>query len=403
MKITNVRIRELEGTMEYPGTFWEERLRMPIDIYPEFKMRGVEIMAREQVMLKEGLYKVKSQFLQIDTDKGISGIAGPMFFKSSAFYIDTQLKPYLMGKNPMNTELIWDQMYRGAIHGRKGEYMAAISYIDIALWDIKGKVLGQPVYKLLGGPVQEKIPVYASCLCWSIEPEKVKERVSGLVREGYTGCKWFVREGPQDGPNGIQKNIELVKAVREAGGPDMKIMIDAWNSWDVPYTLKMAELLGEYEPYWFEEPVLPDMVESLARLRLMCPVPIAGAEHEYTRWGAKTLMDMGALDIYQFDVTWAGGISELMKICTLASAYDVQVIPHGVSVQATIQVSFTQNTVIIPMMEYLVAPQESLQHFLLNKVKPVNGFITPLNVPGVGLDLDGSKIELERDISWNLA
>jgi L-alanine-DL-glutamate epimerase-like enolase superfamily enzyme len=193
----------------------------------------------------------------------------------------------------------------------------------------------------------------------------------------------------------------LVKAVREAGGPDMKIMIDAWNSWDVPYTLKMGELLRDYEPYWFEEPVLPDMMGSSARLRSICPVHIAGAEHEYTRWGAKTLMDMGALDIYQFDVTWAGGISELMKICTLASAYDVQVIPHGVSVQATIQVSFAQNSVIIPMAEYLIGPQERSQHFLLNKVKPVNGFITPLNVPGVGLDIDESKIETERDISWS--
>jgi L-alanine-DL-glutamate epimerase-like enolase superfamily enzyme len=400
MKITNVRIRQLEGTMKYPGTFWEERLRMPNDIYPNFKKRGVEMMAQDPILLRDGLYKVKGQFLQIDTDEGVSGMAGPMFFKSTAFYICTQLRPFLIGQDPMATELLWDQMYRNAIHGRKGENMAAISYIDIALWDIKGKWLGQPVYKLLGGPVQEKIPAYASCLCYSIEPEEVRRRVKDLLQQGYTGCKWFVREGPQDGPDGVRKNIELVKTIREAGGQDMKIMIDAWNSWDVSFTMKMAELLSDYNPYWFEEPVMPDMVESSARLRSMCTVPIAGGEHEYTRWGAKMLMDAGALDIYQFDTTWAGGISELVKICTLASAYDVQVIPHGVSMQATEQVCFSQNAVIVPMMEYLIAEQERFQHFLKHQVKPIDGFIIPPDVAGVGIELNEDRIESEKDIDW---
>jgi len=97
----------------------------------------------------------------------------------------------------------------------------------------------------------------------------------------------------------MRKNVEIIKTVREAGGPDMKIMIDAWNSWDIPYTLKMAELLLPYDPYWIEEPVMPDMIESIARLRAMSPVTITGGEHEYTCWGAKQLMDLGAVDIYQ--------------------------------------------------------------------------------------------------------
>ena len=195
MKITDVRVRELQGTMEYPGAFWEERLRMPNDIYPDFKKQGAELMSREPAMIEEGLYRIKSRFLQIDTDEGVSGIAGPLFFRSAGFYIDTQLKQLLIGEDPMAIERLWDRMYRSAIHGRKGENMAAISYVDIALWDIKGKWLGQPVYKLLGGPVQEKIPAYASCLCCSIEPKKVRERVKGLVKQGYTASKWFVSEG----------------------------------------------------------------------------------------------------------------------------------------------------------------------------------------------------------------
>ena len=398
MKITNVRLRKLEGTLEYPGTFWEERLRRPTDIYPRFKAQD-DLLIGWPIPLGDDRYKVISTFVQIDTEEGVSGI-GFVASDAASFYIDTQLKSLLAGQDPMAIELLWDQMYRNAIHGRKGDNMMAISSIDIALWDLKGKLLGQPVYRLLGGPVRDKIPAYASALCYSIEPERAKERVREFVRQGYTATKWFVREGPSDGPEGVRKNVELVKALREAAGEDMEIMIDCWSSWDVPYTLKMADLLSEYRPFWFEEPVLADLPESYAYLRALCPIRITGAEHEYTRWGCKLLMDMEALDIYQTDPFWAGGIREVNKICTLASAYDVQVIPPGHVAAVNAQISFAQNSVVTPMMEYLIVPQEVQQFFLKNPVKPVDGFITPPTAPGVGLDLDESKIESERDIKW---
>jgi len=400
MKITDVRLRQLEGTLKYPGTFWEERLRMPADIYPRFKARGAEVLVRWPIPLEGDRYKVTGIFVQIETDEGVIGLAGPINYGASPLYIDTQLKPILLGQDPMAIELLWDQMYRNAIHGRKGDNMHAISYIDIALWDLKGKFLGQPVYKLLGGPVQDKIPAYASALGYSLEPEKVKERVREFVRQGYRGTKWFVREGPPDGPEGVRKNVELMRTLREAAGEDMKIMLDCWNSWDVPYTLKMAELLAEYRPFRFEEAVLPDLPQSYARLRASCPVTIAGGEHEYTRWGCKMLMDMGAMDIYQMDPVWAGGISEVSKICTLASAYDVQVIPHGSLVPVNAQVSFAQNSAVVPMMEHLVVLDKVLQFFFKSPLRPVNGFVTPPEAPGVGIELDESKIESERDISW---
>jgi len=400
MKITNVRVRQLEGTMKYPGTLsYEERIRRPIDIYPRFKAQGAGVLGGP-IPLGDGRYKVTGTFVQIETDEGVTGI-GPGGYGATGFYIDTQLKPLLIGQDPMTIELLWDQMYRNAIHGRKGENMFAISSIDIALWDIKGKLLGQPVYKLLGGPVQDKIPAYASALGYSLEPERVKEQVREFARQGYRASKWFVREGPTDGPEGVRKNIELMRALREAAGEDMEIMLDCWSSWDVPYTLKMADLLNEYHPLWFEEPVLADLPQSYAHLHALCPISIAGAEHEYTRWGCKLLMDMEALDVYQVDPVWAGGISEVNKICTLASAYDVQVIPHGSSVPVNAQVSFAQSPVVTPMMEYLVLLNETLQFFLKNPVKPVDGFITPPTAPGVGLELDESKIESEQDINWS--
>jgi len=319
--------------MEYRGTLWEERLRRPTDIYPKFKAMGAKSFGAERI--GNDKYKVINTIVQIETDEGVTG-TGPITGEAVPFYINNQIKPLLIGEDPMAIELLWDQMYRNAIHGRKGDNMMAISSVDIALWDLKGKALGQPVYKLLGGPCQDKIPAYISALGYSIEPEKAKERVKEFVRQGYTGTKWFLREGPSDGPEGIRKNVELMKALREAAGKDMKIMIDCWSSWDVPYTMKMAELLAKYEPFWFEEPVLADLPQSYARLRAECPVTITGAEHEYTRWGVKMLMDMEAMDIYQVDPAWGGGISELNKVCTLASAYGVQVIPHGGWVPANI-------------------------------------------------------------------
>jgi L-rhamnonate dehydratase len=400
MKITNVRLRKLEGIMSYPGTFFQERRRNPTDIYSKFKAKSAETVSGAG-SLGEDRYRIVQTFVQIDTDEGVSGIAGPIIGGNApSFYIDTQLRPLLIGEDPLAHELLWDQMYRNAVNGRKGDNMVAISYIDIALWDIKGKWLGQPVYRLLGGPVQDKIPAYASASGCSLDPEKVKERVRSFAKQGYCGTKWFVREGPTDGPEGMHKNNELVKAIREAAGPDMEIMIDAWNSWDIPYTLKMAESLQEYRLSWIEEPVLPDLPQSYARLREKCPVAIAGGEHECTRWGAKLLMDMGAMDIYQPDPVWAGGISEVNKICILASAYDVKAILHGCLVPVSAQISFAHNAVVTPMMEYLVVRNEATQLFYKSPLKPVNGFITPPTAPGCGLDIDEGKIVSEKEIRW---
>ena len=401
MKITDVRIREVTGTAEYTDDLWQERQRSPMDIYPEAKARTGRELYKAWNFIGEGdSHEVKGVFVEIDTDDGITGIAGPINWTIPCVYIEAQLKPLLLGKDPFATELIWDQMYRSAAHGKKGFHMHAISYVDIALWDIKGKALNMPVCKLLGGPVQQKIPAYASTVGFSLDLEKVYEKVKQFRADGYTATKWFVSEGPTDGPEGERKNVALMKTIREAGGPDMKIMLDAWSSWDVPYTLKMARLMEAYEPHWFEEPVLTDLPKSYARLRRECSVKISGGEHEFTRWGAKAMMDNECCDIYQMDTVWAGGISELMKIYTLASTYDVPVIPHGCSTHINAHVSFAHNATLAPMMEDLIPFRQMTQHFLANPLIPVNGYFTPPEAPGIGIDLDESKIESERTLSW---
>ena len=398
MKITNIRIRQIQGVMTYPGTLMEERQRYPWDIYPEYKDKGVP--QDWGTPLGNDRYRVTHYWVQVDTDEGVSGVYGPAYSAGSRFFIDTQIKPLLLGKDPLATEYLWDLMYRNAIHGRKGDNMIAISQVDIALWDLKGKWLGQPVYRLLGGPTRDRIPAYASAVGYSLDPEKVRMRVKEYTGQGYTGMKWFFREGPGDGVKGIKKNIELMKTLREAAGHDVEIMVDVWNSWDVPYTLKMAELFYEYEPSWIEEPVMPDLIDSYVYLRQKSPIPIAGGEHEYTRWGCKTLMDAGAMDIYQVDPTWGGGITEFMKICALATSYDVPIIPHGGVVPVCANISFALNLETTPWIEYQNVLNESKQFFYKDALKPVNGFISPPTKPGIGLDIDQNKVESEKDVSF---
>lgn len=397
MKIAEVHLFQVQGTLEYEGTFWEERLVRPIDLYPEHRGEGPW---GYPASITEGRYRVRSIFLEIETDEGLTGLSGPIS-EVPAFLIDRALKPLLVGQDPLAVEFIWDKLYRQAVHGRKGEMMMAISAVDCALWDLRGRWAGAPVCRLLGGPTRDRIPVYASALGYSLEPERVHQRAQEFIQQGYRATKWFFRHSPASGGEGIRRNVELARTLREAVGDEVDIMLDAWMSWDVPYTLHMAQRLAEYRPRWIEEPVLPDKLESYVRIRAASPVPIAGGEHEYTRWGIHALLEAGAVDVLQPDVYWAGGITEMMKICALASAYDIPVIPHGHSVPATAHLIAAQSPALCPILEYLIKWNQVHQFFLKHPVQPEGGFVSLLERPGLGLELDEGKIEDRREVSWS--
>jgi len=379
--------------MAFAGTFWEERLVRPVDIYPEHKVEGAHWLPEA----REGLYTIRAQFCEIETDEGVSGLGGPTT-REQAYIIQHQFAPLLIGHDPLATERIWDRLYRSAVHGRKGVTMMALSVVDCALWDLKGKWAGAPVYRLLGGPTRETIPAYASALGYSLEPDLVRERAQEIVKQGYRATKWFFRHGPTDGVDGIVRNVELARTLRESVGPDVDIMLDCWMSWDVPYTIEMARRLEEYHPRWIEEPVLPDKIEQYAEIRRSVHIPIAGGEHEYTRWGLKALMDARAVDVLQPDIYWAGGISEVWKICALASAYDLPVIPHGHSVPATVHVLAAQPVTTCPLLEYLIKWNEIHQFFLKYPIKPAGGVVRLPTRPGVGMELDKAKIREQREL-----
>jgi L-rhamnonate dehydratase len=396
MNIANVRLRHVSGTLEFPGEFWEERLIRPVDVYPRFRAEGAGWLPK----IADGRYRVETVFVELETDDGAIGIGGPIT-REQALIIDTELRPFLMGLDAMAHEVVWDTLYRAAVHGRKGSTMMAISAIDCAIWDLKGRVLGQPVYKLLGGPSRSEIPAYASALGYSIEPGRAAERAREFVKQGYRATKWFFRDGPADGREGMVRNAQLVSALRGAVGDDVDIMLDCWMSWDVPYTVAMAERLEDYEPRWLEEPVLPDKIQSYAEIRRQVRIPISGGEHEYTRWGLKQLMDAEAVDVLQPDIYWAGGITEMLKILALASCYDLPVIPHGHSTPASAHLIASQPANLCPLLEYLVKWNTIHQFFLKTPLMPRNGVVTLPETPGLGMDLDESKIEDQRLLHWN--
>lgn len=388
MKIADVRVLRLTGMMEHDGPFWEERLIRPIDIYPEHKHEAREGMLPS----RDSELKIEACFLEIEADSGVVGIGGPMPEEQGRIILQS-FRPLLLDQDPLAIERIWDRCYRHAVHGRKGVEMMALSVVDCALWDLKGLHFDVPVCTLLGGPVRTEIPAYASALGFSLEPDRVRERAAWMVEQGYRATKWFFRDGPVDGREGQRRNERLVRTLRETVGSEIDIMLDCWMSWDVPYTIHMARRLVEYAPRWLEEPVMPDKIAQYAEIRSQVDIPISGGEHEYTRWGLKQLMDARACDVLQPDIYWAGGISEMMKICALASAYDLPVIPHGHSTPASAHLIAAWPVTTCPLLEYLIKWNEIHQFFLRNPLKPQGGIVTVPSTPGMGMELDLDRSE----------
>ncbi len=393
-KIVDVRAFQLTGAMEHPGEFWEDRLVRPTDIYEPYRQGGPRVLPRTA----EGQYLIESTFLEIEADDGAVGRAGPIGSGMAQSILQT-FGGLLRDEDPLATQRIWDLMHRSAVHGRKGNTMMAISAIDCALWDLKGSALGQPAYRLMGGPTRDSIPAYASTLGFSVEPDLVAKRAREFAEAGYTAQKWFFKRGPADGRWGMEQNELLVRTIREAAGDDTEIMLDAWMSWNPDYTIAMAKRLEQYRPRWIEEPVLPDRIASHARIRRNSPVPISTGEHEYTRWGIQLLIDAEACDVLQPDTYWAGGLSELEKICTLASVADIPVIPHGHSVSANIQLQASQPPNVCPLAEDLIKWNQIHEFFLADPVRRENGQLLVPDTPGVGMAIDESRVEERMEIT----
>lgn len=386
MKITDVSLFQVSGYWTGADFPPGDRQARPLDVYPEFNQPAPPGPQYGEVR------EIKAIYVELLTDEGISGIFGPIQ-EAQAFVIQKSLRPFLLGRDPLANEILLDQMIRLDRHGRSGLFMTGVSPIDCALWDLKGKAWGQPVWRLLGGPTRESVPAYASMLGFSVEPEAAAQVAKDYKEKGFTAQKWFFRYGPGDGEAGKTKNLAMARAVREAVGPDYELMFDAFMGWDISYAVKMVQALAPSNPIWLEEPIPPERVGGLRKIRQASMVPVATGEHVYTRWQVKELLVNEAVDVLQTDPDWTGGITELVKICTLASAFEVPVVAHGHSILAALHVAGAQPPTTVPRVEYLIRHQESKQFFHKPIYQPEAGSMKLPELPGLGLVLDESRID----------
>ncbi|MFN8441790.1 MAG: enolase C-terminal domain-like protein [Caldilineaceae bacterium] len=390
MKISDVSILRLAGTFTSPPFPPGDRQAQQLDIYPEFNARNPASGV--------GSSRIEALYVEVQTDEGLRGWGADSGVQ--AFPIVKTLRPFLPGRDPLATELLYDQMIRLDRHGRSGYFMTAVSAVDCALWDLKGKAWGQPVYRLLGGPTRSAVPAYASMLSFSVDPEAAAQTAKEYRGLGYTAQKWFFRYGPGDGAVGLEKNLALAYAVREAVGGNYKLMFDAFMGWDATYAAEMLRKLEPIQPVWMEEPIPPEHVGSFQKLRQNTKVPLATGEHIYTRWQTKELLVNQAVDFLQNDPDWTGGITELSKVCALASAFDVPVVAHGHSLLPALHVAGAQSPGTVPFVEFLIRHQPAKQHFQTHFLQPENGSVTLPSGPGLGFVLDEAKIEERAELRY---
>jgi L-alanine-DL-glutamate epimerase-like enolase superfamily enzyme len=391
MQIIDIRFFRLRGHYAGPAFPPGNRQAKQLDIYPEFNTDG-------DTGPTVGA-PINALYAEIVTDAGVSGLFGPIQ-EWQAFHVSHTLRPFLIGRDPLATELLHDQMIRMDRHGRSGMFMTAVSVVNNALWDLKGKVYGQPIYRLLGGPTRAAVPAYVSMLGYSTQPKDVTALAQEYKAQGYTAQKWFFRYGPADGAAGIEQNLAMAQAARDAVGPHYQLMFDAFMGWDLNYAMTMAKELEGLRPTWLEEPFPPERVGEFRRLRAATTVPIATGEHVYTRWQTKELLVNEAVDVLQNDPDWAGGITEQVKLCALTSSFEVPLIAHGHSLLAALHVAGAQSPAAVPRVEYLVRAQETKQYFHRVIYRPEKGDVTLPTLPGLGIELDDAKIEAREPVTY---
>lgn len=334
---------------------------------------------------------------EIETDDGVIGLGNAALAPQIAKQIiDLYLAPLLIGEDPFDTEYLWQKMYRRTMAwGRKGIGMVAISAVDIALWDLMGKATVKPVFKLLGGRTKERIPVYASKL-YSQPLDLFAKEAQSYLDQGFTMMKMRFGWGPKDGPEGVTKNIELVRTLREVVGDEVEIMCEAYMGWNLEYSKRIIPKLRPFNLRWLEEPVIPDDIAGYAELNRDSGIPISGGEHEFTLFGFKQLLDAGAVSVIQYDNNRVGGFTAAQKINALAEAYQVPVIPHAGQMH---NYHLTMSNLNCPISEFFPVHDVEIGNELFYYIfkgdpAPVEGMIDlDDDTPGLGLEIAEESLD----------
>lgn len=330
--------------------------------------------------------------VEVELASGETGVGNAALAPRLAIQVVTRhLAPLVLGRRSADRETLWQRMYRTIVpFGRSGVGMAALSAVDIALWDAEARHLGVPVYDLLGGLKAARTQVYASQLYPTHDLEALAAEAKSYVEAGFGAVKQRFLYGPKDGRSGVRRNVELVRVVREAIGFDVDLAADAYMGWDREYAMRMVRLLEPYDLRWLEEPLLPDDVAGYQALRAASPIPIAAGEHEATLPGFYQLITSGAIDVAQPDVNRVGGLTAGRKVCALAEAAGIPVIPHAGQAH---NYHLVASQPACPMAEYFpVNPQplvgNEMPHLLFEgEPTAIDGHIELSRSPGLGITI----------------
>jgi L-rhamnonate dehydratase len=351
----------------------DDHIATPMSRYPEYR----------QSRRSFGINVLGTLVVEVEASDGTVGFAVTTGGEIGAFIVERHFARFIEGRAVSDIEVMWDQMYHASIYyGRKGIAVNALSGVDLALWDLLGKLRGEPVFALLGGAVRREIECYAT-----------GPRPDLAQRMGFVGGKMPLHHGPAEGEDGFRQNIAELAAMRERVGAAFWLMLDCWMSLDLSYATRLAQAAHGYGLKWIEEPLPPDDYWGYAALKKQVPtgLMVTTGEHEATRWGFRMLLEMECCDLIQPDVGWCGGLTELVKIAALADSYRVPVVPHGSSVYSYHFVVTQPNS---PFAEFLMMAPEAdrivpmFTPLLLDEPVPVNGRLKIPEVPGFGVRLN---------------
>jgi galactonate dehydratase len=310
------------------------------------------------------------------------------------------LKDFLVGKDPFQIEYIWNAIYKGTFWYGQLIILCALSAVEQALWDIKGKALGAPVYEFLGGKLQDKVRAYANA--WAFQkaidemttedtPESVGENARKMVAKGFTAMKWDpFRNGGQVIPKEEEEYaVACVKAVREAVGPSVDLLIECHGRFNMLSAIRMAQKLEPFDPFFYEEPIPPDNIDAMAAVQAAINLPIATGERLFTRWDFRSLLEKQAARIIQPDICHVGGILELKKIAAMAETYYVAVQPHNsigpISLLASLHLDACIPNVIF--QEFFYPYLELYNEFITEPIRYENGYLEIPTGNGLGADI----------------
>ena len=360
-------------------------------------------------------------FVRVDTDEGITGWGESTNYPGRGSFLTGHavkaLKEALVGEDPSDIERLWHKMYRRYTYmGAKGLPTVAISGVDIALWDIKGKALGRPVWDLLGGKFRDSVRLYANG--WFVgckTPEQYAEAAKKVVESGHEAMKLdpFLEMRRTaisyvDGEishEGEQLGYDIIAAVREAVGPHVEILIDAHGRYNVPVAIRLANRLFEQSRIgWFEEPVNPESYQALRQVRENTNAPICVGERLYTRWEFVPVFEGRLADYIMPDIVWTGGISEIKKIATMAEAYYVPISPHNamgpLQVVAGAHVMMTVPNFY--RLEHSIASIPAYNSFLTKPINFHGGEVSVNDAPGLGVDIDMDAVSAALHPDWEV-